>query len=239
MTAQVSQIQLQAPEFSLFQDSYASNASDHSFQNYLEEEQKRWGQFNFDSWFSYPVFQPGEKTSGNYLYSPELEVSYQLNTNENKNQSTPAENLPLSNQLPGDSLMKPTQTVLRELLLKSGWLIPNLEASPLLSQAQLDGKLLNKLDLQFLVDQILSQVKLVGNKDKIELLMGLKPENMGEIFLSVSSRSGLISIQIQATEETRKLIEAQLLELKLALKKANINLEEIKIFPSQEINKHV
>ena len=109
---------------------------------------------------------------------------------------------------------------------------------PLFFQSNIEGKLLNKFDLQYLVDKILSQVKLLKEKGKVELTLGLKPENLGEILLTLTSRSGMVSIQIQAPEETRKLIDAELKELELALKKAGVNLEEIKILAAKELDKH-
>ena len=123
--------------------------------------------------------------------------------------------------------------------MKTGWLVPNMEMQPLLFAAQLEGKLLSKLDLQSLVDKILSQVNLVKTKGKVELRLGLRPQNLGEILLTLTSKSGMISIQIQAPEETRKLLQAELLELELALKKSGINLAEIKIISPEEVGKHV
>ncbi|MEE8638471.1 MAG: flagellar hook-length control protein FliK [Candidatus Margulisiibacteriota bacterium] len=132
---------------------------------------------------------------------------------------------------------KSVQPILQDLLMKTGWLVPNLEASPPFYLAGLEGKLLNKLDLQFLVDQILLQVKIVKEKGKVELTLGLRPENLGEILLTLTSKSGMVSIQIQAPEETRKLIEAELKELELALKKAKVNLAGIKILATKEVGK--
>ena len=249
MTADVAPIQVKEASFnsSLYQDSYTQNHVDHSFQQYLEEEQKRlaflfspWGQFNFSSWFSYPDFSlkaasgEPELFSDSHIIPPEY---LKPNASENQiaqpgtEQSQPLGTYSFSSNQP--------QLMLQDLLMKAGWLVPNLEIYPQFYQAQLQGKLLNKLDLQFLVDQILSQVKIVKEKGKVELTLGLKPENLGEILLILTSRSGMVSIQIQAPEETRKLIEANLKELELALKRANINLEGIKIANLKEVNKDV
>jgi flagellar hook-length control protein FliK len=126
--------------------------------------------------------------------------------------------------------------MLQELLAKTGWLSPNLEASPLFFRAQMEGKLLSKLDLQHLVDQILAQVRLVKEKGKTELTIGLKSDDLGEIILTLTAKSGMISIQIQAPEEIRKQLEALRKELEIALKKANVNLAEIKIEKIKEEN---
>ena len=113
-----------------------------------------------------------------------------------------------------------------------------MEANPQFYLAELQGKLLNKLDMQSLIDQILTQVKMVKEKGKAELRLGLKPGNLGEIIMTLTSRSGMISIQIEAPEETKKLLEAELKELELALKKAKVDLAEIKIINPKEVNKH-
>jgi hypothetical protein len=250
MTVQVSQIY--PPESSLLQDSYIQNSSDNSCQKYLDEEQKRlafllspFTQFNFGSWFAYSDPNSNADNSAHKvnLFSDIELIPSEKYAGSAQNSQT---NIPDQTSLPNQPLQqtanyyfaKPAQILLQELLAKTGWLAPNLEASPLFFQAQLAGKLLSKLDLQFLVDQILSQVKLVKEKGKVELTLGLRPENLGEILLTLTSRSGMVSIQIQAPEETKKLIEAELAELKLALKKAKVNLEEIEVLATKEVDRH-
>ena len=243
MTVQVSQIQSTEPR--LFQDSYTQNNPDLSFQQYLEEEQRRlafifspFSQFNLNSWFAYPDFTlKTDSPANNANLFSDMELAPTETFASNIQKELPVSNQ-ASDQIATYSSAKSVQPILQDLLMKTGWLVPNLEASPQLYLAQLEGKLLNKLDLQFLVDQILSQVKLVKEKGKTELILGLKPENLGEILLTLTSRSGMVSIQIQAPEETRKMIEAELKELELALKKARVNLAEIKILAKKEVDQH-
>ena len=250
MTADVAPVQVKETSLnpSLFQDSSAQNNLDHSFQQYLEEEQRRlafvfspFSQFNFNSWFAYPDFSLHSESSADKLnLFSDIELA-SPETSTSNIQSNTQKPLPVSEQNVDQLALyftRPSQSTLQALLIKTGWLVPNLEASSQFYLAQLEGKLLNKLDLQFLVDQILSQVKIVKEKGKVELTLGLRPENLGEILLSLTSRSGMISIQIQAPEETRKLIEAELKELELALKKAKVNLEEIKIIATKEVGKN-
>jgi flagellar hook-length control protein FliK len=243
VTVQVSQIQSSEPR--LFQDSYTQNNPDQSFQQYLEQEQRRlafifspFSQFNFSSWLEYPEVDSSANKID--LFSDIEQAPSQ--SFASKTEPNAQKDLPLPNQafdqIAAYSSAKSAQAVLQDLLMKTGWLAPNLEASPQFYLAQLEGKLLNKLDLQFLVDQILSQVKLVKEKGKVELSLGLKPENLGKIILVLTSKSGMVSIQIQAPEETRKLIEAELTELELALKKAKVNLAEIKVLSPKEVGKN-
>ncbi|MFH1683252.1 MAG: flagellar hook-length control protein FliK [Candidatus Margulisiibacteriota bacterium] len=231
-------------------DSYTQNSSNNSFQRYLDNEQKRlafsfspFGQFNFGSWFSYPDFsvQSEQATASVNLFSdidltPPESAAQNSETNVKNEPALPK---PADSQIANYYANKPAQNALQDLLMKTGWLAPNSEANSQLYLAQLQGKLLNKLDLQYLVDQILAQVKLVKEKGKAELTVGLRPKELGEILLILTSRSGMISIQIQAPDEARKLIEDDLLELELALKKAKVNLAEIKIIDPKEVSKHV
>jgi flagellar hook-length control protein FliK len=251
VTVQVTQIQPTEPR--LFQDTYTQTNSDNSFQNYLENEQKRltmlfspFNQFDFGSWFGYPElsFQTAPVENNVNLFSDsEMLPTGTYGTNTQNQEISPQNPLSASNpvfeQIASYYSASPTQATLQELLMKTGWLVPNMQASPQLYMAQLEGKMLNKLDLQFLVDQIVTQVKMIKEKGQTELTLGLKPENLGEIILSLTSRSGMISISIQAPEETRKLLEALLSELELALKKAKVNLADIKIVSPEEVNQHV
>lgn len=251
MTVQVSQIQ--SPEPRLFEDSSIQNNSDNSFRTYLDEEQKRlanlfvpFNGYNFSSWFDYATpFKQAQATPNRANLFSDLELFPPGKTvpqSENK-QTTVLDQPVVADQSTQGALTnyvtKPSQNFLQNLLAETGWLVPNLEAQPLFNQAQLGGKLLSKLDLQFLVDQIISQVKIVKDKGKAELILGLKPENMGEILLTLTSRAGMISIEIQAAEETRKLIGAEREKLEQALKKAKINLADLKITEIKEANQHV
>lgn len=228
MEIQLSQIH--APDASLLQDPSAQNPPNQSFQGYLDEEQKRialmfspWAQFEFSSLFSYPMFTPETENPGR-VEIPPAEQNYSENY-QRENHLARSGGFRLSDNF----VPKPPEIMLQEILAKTGWLAPNLEASPLFFQAQLDGKLLSKLDLQYLVDQILAQIRLVKEKGRTELTIGLKPDDLGEIILTLIAKSGMISIRIQAPEETRKQLEALRKELEIALKKSNVNLSEIKI----------
>lgn len=238
---------------SLFEPSYAPNQSDRSFQQMLEEEKKRLGaafsplgSFNFNGLFSYPEFAKqfnqqveffNDTNQSVYQYSESKSITNNAPT-PIVNQEQTATQQVLS-QLTTNNISTPTKAFLQQLLNKTGWLTPNLEAQPLLQQMQAQGKLLSKLDLQFLVDQIISQIKMVKEKGQVKLLLGLKPDNLGEIILSLTAKSGMVSIQIQAEQKTKELIEDELRELEIALKKAKVNLGEIKITSVEEVNKHV
>jgi Flagellar hook-length control protein FliK len=246
VTFQLSQIHAQ--ETNLLQDSSVQNRSNNSFQNYLDEEQKRltlmlssFGQIGLASIFGYP--------KDNYLsnndFSFEIEIpknesstDSQFITQQDKGNKQPQQNQTTNYLTANNYQPKSAQFILQDILAKTGWLSPNLEASPLFFNAQLDGKLLNKLDLQSLIDQIITQIKLVKGKGKTQLTLGLKPESLGEILLSLTSKSGMITINISAPKETKKLLESSLEELELALKKSKIKITELTIQEFKEVKKH-
>jgi len=247
VTVQVSQIQ--TPEPSLYQETYAPTPSSNNFQRYLNEEQKKislffspLAQFDFASWFQYPGFSQSSNPVGSHKVQLFSDIPINQGETDQANQPAP-QNLQLnqahSSQPQADQFAyyfasSPKQTM-ADILAQTGWLVPNIEAQPLLSQAQSDGKMLNKFDLQSLVDQILSQVQLVKDKGRAELSVGLKPENLGELLLILTSRSGMISIEIQIQDENRKLLEDALTELELALKKANVNFDNIIVSNLKEV----
>lgn len=242
---ELSQVQIQEVETSdtpgRSQNSSAQNASGQSFQKFLEEEQKRlgflfapWGQFNFNSWFAYPDTLPSAQNS-----SPAYLLSSDTANQPPTNYSNPQ---PGSQAVPAaaQAFASPAsaQSTLQEILMKTGWLIPNMEITPQFNLAQLEGKLLQKLDLQFLVDQIVSRVAMVKDKGKVEFSFGLKPGDLGELILTLTSQGGMIYVSIQASEETRKIIQAQLNELEAALRKAAVHIGEIKVLAAKEVGEN-
>jgi len=246
VTLQVAGIQSNEPN--LFEGSFVQNPSNSStsFTQYLEEETKQLSlmfspinQFNFSAWFDYPGASNNALTPKRVSLFSDVETnpehsivlsSQDANTNST-NQTSAVQAL---EGLLQNYSTKPSQTILQDLLMQSGWLTPNLSASSLFFQSQLDGTFLSNFDLQFLVDQIVSQMEVVSQKGSAQLSLGLRPGNLGEILLTLTSQSGMVSIQIQVPEELRKLIESSLLELELALKRANINVSEIKVLATKE-----
>ncbi len=251
MTVNLSQIQLNEPR--LLPETYTQNTSDDSFQRQLDNEQKRlvimfspYGQIDFNSWFSYSDLsvQSQPRTSRASLFS-DIEFSPAENHSTNSYYSAQTENIDQPSaadrsfsRIADHYFGRQAQPVLQDILARTGWLTPNIAARPDMLLAQLDGKLLSKLDLQHLVDEIVSQVKMVQAKGRTELTLGLKPENLGEILMTLIARSGMISIEIQANDEVKKLIQAQLRDLEIALKKAKVNVADIKVVSSEEVSPH-
>ncbi|MBN2057362.1 MAG: flagellar hook-length control protein FliK [Candidatus Saganbacteria bacterium] len=249
MTVQFTQIPATEPR--LLPDTRVQTASENSFQNYLDTEQKRlalmfcpFGQLDLSTWWSSLMAsaENGTQSSGIRLFS-DLEPAARPNDTAEQNTLSRGEG---QNVQPVNSFEEFTgllfgrqdQPALQDLLQQTGWLTPNLEAQPQMFLAQTQGKFLARLDLQALVDEIISQVKLVKGKGQVELSLGLKPRELGDILLTLTSRSGMIAIQIEAPEETRKLLQDRLAELETALKKARVNLSGISLVSSKEVKDH-
>ena len=242
MTIQFPQVETSEPR--LFTDNYAQRNSDFSFEEKLKFEQARLGLLfspfaRFEALFSSTLnFNFGadkiETGLNAYLLPEQTKPKYsELSQTSNYSRSPDHPTARVFDSLP---LQSQSRQFWQNLLLQTGWLVPNLEAQPLFYQSFLEGKLQLKLDLQSLVDQIIEQTKLVKSKGRVELSLTLKPEELGNILLVLTSHAGIVTIQINGNPETRKLIEAQREELERALKKAKVNFDRIKI---EEVGKNV
>lgn len=241
MTIQLPKIE--ASESRLFQDNSKQN-TDISFEQKLNYEKTRLGllfspfaqlQALFDSAMN---FSFSSEKANNDLYRP-AQLEPPKNGLENYAQNPAPTKTPLSfnaqifESVPLQSF---NRQFFQELLTKTNWLVPNLAASPLFAQAFGAGKLAPSFDLQALIDQLIEQAQLVKSKGQTELSLSLKPEELGEIFLTLTSRAGAVSIQIQASPETKKLIDSRQAELLSALKKNHVQISRLTI---EEVKKNV
>jgi flagellar hook-length control protein FliK len=237
--------QVEAKDLRLLSDSYTQRSSDPSFEEKLRFEQARLGPFShLESLFNSQIGLDfasqqslgSQKTeSASDIYSTIEQIK--MKATETGEFSKPSSSNPQTStrMFESVSLQPFSRQLLQELLSKTNWLVPNLEANPLFFQASVDGKLQARLDLQALIDKIVEQATLVKSKGKTELSIALNPEELGEILLTTTYHAGVISIQINANPETKKLIDSQREELERALKKARVNFDQIKI---QEVKKH-
>ena len=119
--------------------------------------------------------------------------------------------------------------VLQDLLARTNWLVPNLQAQPLFYNASTSGRLQPSFDLQALIDQLVLQVNMVKSKGKVQFSLSMQPEELGQVVLTLTAQAGLISVDIQALSETKKLFDARRAELEKALAKANVHFDRITI----------
>lgn len=243
VTIQLSALETSEPR--LLTDIYKQNLSDSSFSEKLKTEKERIGLLfsplsQWNGFFAYPLeltwmqTAPESDQSAEKIYEQsgsDLSQPSGSKTNSEKNLA------PITARVfESAGSTQFNRQFLQELLAKTNWLVPNLAAQPEFNLAFQAGQLAPKFDLQALIDQLLEQVKLVKSKNQTELSLTLKPEDLGEIFLNLTSLSGKVSITIAASPETKKLIDSQKEELGRALKKANVNLGELTI---KEVENHV
>ncbi|MDD4179853.1 MAG: flagellar hook-length control protein FliK [Candidatus Margulisbacteria bacterium] len=241
VTIQFNQVDVSEPR--LLSDSRTQKSSDDTFEDKLQLEQARLGlmftpfsQFTalFNSTLNFAASQD-QAGSGSELYrqqAPDQPSASETSLSQNQFQQETAVSPRIFDSLP---LQSSNLKMLQDILARTSWLVPNLEAQPLFAQSFAAGKLLPKFDMQSLIDQLIDQIKLVKDKGRTELSLTMKPAELGEILLTITSRSGIISINIQAETETKKLINDQRAELELALKKAHIRFDEVNV---EEVKKH-
>jgi flagellar hook-length control protein FliK len=228
--------QIESAEPRLWGDSYTQNGSDRSFEEKLKYEQARLGLMfspfsQFESLFSSVQnlsFETGasESESDSFLTEEAARTLQKYFSPSRENKAPSAKDVPLFDSLP---LQTFNRQLLQNLLTQSGWLVPNLSAQPLFQQAFLEGKMQMSFDLQSLIDQIVAQAKMVKEKGRTELSLSLIPDELGEVFLTLTAQGGMVAINIQAGAEAKKLLESELETLKKALKKSRISFGEIKI----------
>ncbi|MCX5750889.1 MAG: flagellar hook-length control protein FliK [Candidatus Saganbacteria bacterium] len=88
---------------------------------------------------------------------------------------------------------------------------------------------ITKVDLQQVIDEITKQATIVKNQKQTELLLGLKPEQLGEMLLKITNQNGMLSIQILANEETKKSLDQSLEQLKNSLADAHLNIGNLSV----------
>jgi hypothetical protein len=236
-------IQLAAPETTseprLLTDTYKQNNFDASFEEKLKAEKERIGLMfspmaQLNSFFSSPLeltllstTSPETDHHSEKTQEPaKTDLSQQSTTRNTATQASEARN---TVRFESGSVQQFNRQTMQDLLNKANLLVPNLAAQPLFSQAFEAGTLQPKFDLQSLIDKLIEQINLVKSKGKTELSLNLKQDDLGDIFLRLTSLSGKISIFMSAGAETKKLIDASKDELERALKKAHVNFDTVTI----------
>lgn len=241
-------IQLAAPETSeprLLTDTYKQNNFDSSFEEKLKAEKERIGLLfspfaQLNSFFSSPLeltllstTAPAQENNADKVQEPsKTELSQQSAPKPSLDQASAARTMEVFGSAGSQQF---NRQFLQELLTRSNLLIPNLAAQPMFSQAFEAGILQPKFDLQALIDKLLEQVNLVKDKNKTELSLNLKQEDLGDIFLQLTSVAGKVSIFMSASAETKKLIDSHKEDLERALRKANVDLDLVTI---EEVKNH-
>lgn len=86
------------------------------------------------------------------------------------------------------------------------------------------------VDVQNVMEQIVQSAKLTVTAEHSTMEMQLNPENLGKIFMEISSKEGIISAKLVAQNEVvREALEAQMVELKQNLNQAGIKVDAVEV----------
>ena len=81
-----------------------------------------------------------------------------------------------------------------------------------------------------ILQQIAEQVRVFANTDTTTMEMQLNPENLGKIYLHISSEEGVVNAQFTATNEVvKEALEAQLATLRENLTQAGVKVDAIEV----------
>lgn len=92
-----------------------------------------------------------------------------------------------------------------------------------------------------LINQIAENVKLSVSQSATSIEMQLNPENLGKVYVNLSSKEGVVSAQFVATNEiVREAIEAQMVTLKENLNQAGVKVDAVEVtVSSHEFEKNL
>ncbi|MFC1767694.1 flagellar hook-length control protein FliK [Candidatus Margulisiibacteriota bacterium] len=88
---------------------------------------------------------------------------------------------------------------------------------------------IREVSLEQMLDEITSKAKIIKESERTELLLKLKPGNLGNIIVSIVKEEGVLSINIYAKETTKELLEQSLAELEKNLKASNLNISDLQV----------
>ena len=240
VTVQLSTLEISDPR--LLTDTCKQTASDQSFAEKLKTEKERLGLLfsplaQMSSFFASPLelvwtqAQPETETETASRDSAE-QIKTGQSSRQTRAKTEPEQSaVSLFAQLKAATAQTPTlnREFFQELLTKTNLLVPNLAAQPLFNQAFQAGDLKPSFDLQSLIDELIKQVNLVKSKGQTELSLTLNQEELGDIFLKLTSFSGHVSVLITASADAKQALDARKHELERALRKAAVALGQVTI----------
>lgn len=86
------------------------------------------------------------------------------------------------------------------------------------------------VDTVQIIEQIVERVRVSHVVDAPTIEMQLNPENLGKMYVNISSKQGVINAQIAATNDSvKEALEAQIVELKETLNQAGVKVDAIEV----------
>jgi flagellar hook-length control protein FliK len=97
------------------------------------------------------------------------------------------------------------------------------------------------VDALDLIEQVAENVKVVLANDSTSMEMQLNPENLGKIYLNVSTKEGMVNAQIAAQNEAvKEALETQIATLRENLNQAGVKVDAIEVtVASHEFEKNL
>lgn len=103
------------------------------------------------------------------------------------------------------------------------------EAVPV-QNAEMTSAFTEQLDVPNIIRQIVEYTQIAVNNSATTLEMQLNPENLGKLFLEITSKDGNVSAHITVQNEAvKEAIEAQIVELKQNMNQAGIKVEAVEV----------
>ena len=97
------------------------------------------------------------------------------------------------------------------------------------------------IDTVRIIEQLAERVRVTNLSEVSSIEMQLNPENLGKMYVNISSKQGMVNAQIAATNETvKEALEAQIYELKESLQQSGVKVDAIEVtIASHEFEKNL
>ena len=97
------------------------------------------------------------------------------------------------------------------------------------------------VDTVRIIEQLSERVRVTNLSEVSSIEMQLNPENLGKMYVNISSKQGMVNAQIAATNETvKEALEAQIYELKESLQQSGVKVDAIEVtIASHEFEKNL
>ena len=97
------------------------------------------------------------------------------------------------------------------------------------------------VDTVRIIEQLAERVRVTNFSEMSSIEMQLNPENLGKMYVNISSKQGMVNAQIAATNETvKEALEVQIYDLKEALQQSGVKVDAIEVtIASHEFEKNL
>lgn len=86
------------------------------------------------------------------------------------------------------------------------------------------------IDVQDVMEQIVQSARLLTSNSSTTMEMQLNPENLGKIYMEISTKEGIVSAKLVAQNESvREALQAQVAELKQSLNQAGVKVNAVEV----------